>query len=94
MTDRISNIKINYYRTHDGSEIDLVLVKGMKPAACIEIRYSSAPSLTRGNLIAINDLKTLNNFIIIPESIEDFQIREDVVVSDLETFLTKYLPKI
>ena len=71
-----------------------VILKLIFKFTVIEIRYSSAPSLTRGNLIAINDLKTLNNFIIIPESIEDFQIREDVVVSDLETFLTKYLPKI
>lgn len=27
-----------YYRTHDGSEIDLVLVKGIKPIVCIEIK--------------------------------------------------------
>jgi hypothetical protein len=93
LTGRVSNLKINYYRTHDGSEIDLVLTKGVKPVSCVEIRYSSAPSLTKGNSIAISDLKTVNNFIIIPESNEDFLIRKDVTVCNLESFLSRHLPK-
>jgi len=36
-----------YYRTHDGAECDLVLVKGVKPLACIEIKLNNAPMCQR-----------------------------------------------
>ena len=91
--DEIFNLSMYYYRTHDGSEIDLVIVKGIKPVSCIEIKYSSAPSLSKGNSIAIKDLETDNNFIIIPECDEEYPIRKDIKVCNLETFLEKYLPK-
>ena len=91
--DEIFNLSMYYYRTHDGSEIDLVIVKGIKPVSCIEIKYSSAPSLSKGNSIAIKDLETDNNFIIIPECDEEYPIRKDIMVCNLETFLEKYLPK-
>ena len=37
-----------FYRTHQGSASDLVLVKGNKPIACNEIKLSNASQLTRG----------------------------------------------
>ena len=91
--DGIFNLSMYYYRTHDGTEIDLVIVKGIKPVSCIEIKYSSAPSLSKGNSIAIKDLKTENNFIIIPKSDEEYLIRKDVMVCNLKTFLRKHLSK-
>lgn len=81
-----------YYRTHQGSEIDLVITKGMIPKTSIEIKYTSSPSLSKGNAVAIEDLKTKNNYIITPYS-DDYQIRKDVTVCNLETFLRKYLHK-
>jgi predicted AAA+ superfamily ATPase len=93
IVEGIINLSIYFYRTHDGTEIDVVIVKGIKPVSCIEIKYSSAPSLSKGNTIAINDLKTKNNFIIIPEAAEEYPIRKDVMVCNLETFLSKYVPK-
>lgn len=33
-----SNIKAFYYRTHDGSEMDLVLVRGIKSIVSIELK--------------------------------------------------------
>lgn len=90
--DGIFNLSIYYYRTHDGSEIDLVIVRGIKPVSCVEIKYSSAPSLSKGNSITIKDLKTEKNFIIIPETDEEYLIRKDVMVCNLETFLKNHLP--
>ena len=85
------NIELYFYRTHQGTECDLVLVKGLKPIAAIEIKYSSAPKITKGFVLSINDLNTQNNFIVTPKS-DDFLIRENIRVVNLLDFITKYLP--
>lgn len=87
------HIKLYFYRTSDGSEIDLVFVKGNKPAATAEIKYTSTPSLSRGNTISINDLKTKNNFIITRQS-DDYLVKNKVRVCALKDFLTLYLSSI
>jgi predicted AAA+ superfamily ATPase len=84
------NLDMYYYRTHHGTECDLVLVKGLKPLTCIEIKYSSAPKITKGFTLAINDLETSANFIITP-GCDDYLIRENVKVCSLQTFLTFHL---
>ena len=71
-----------FYRTADGSEMDLVLVKGIQPFVSIEIRRSNSPSLSRGNTISINDLGTKHNFIVTPSS-GNFPFRESIEVTDL-----------
>lgn len=81
-----------YYRTSDGSEIDLVFVKGNRTVASAEIKYSSTPGLSKGNTISIQDLGTENNYIITPEG-EDYMAKENVRVCSLVDFLVKYLPK-
>jgi uncharacterized protein len=62
-----SSIKPYFYRTSNGAEMDLVLVKGITPVVSIEIKLSSANSLTRGTTEALNDLKTEHNFVITTE---------------------------
>ncbi|MEM9895054.1 MAG: ATP-binding protein, partial [Bacteroidota bacterium] len=52
-----------FYRTHDGSEVDLVLVNGLKAVASIEIKYTLAPKLSKGNRLAIEDVAAEKNFI-------------------------------
>ncbi|MCB2219854.1 MAG: ATP-binding protein [Bacteroidetes bacterium] len=86
-------MEVNFYRTRDANELDMVFTKGMNPIATAEIKYSSAPSLSKGNTIAINALGTRNNFIITPAS-DDFLLRINVRVCSLPVFLTKYLPEI
>jgi uncharacterized protein len=83
-------IKLYYYRTGDGSEIDLVFARGSKPIACAEIKYTVSPSLSKGNMISIGDLKTKVNFVIIPRD-EDYLIKKNVRVCGLKVFLEKYL---
>jgi len=62
------NVQAYYYRTQNGAEIDLCLLKGNKMVASFEIKLSNNPSTTKGNTEAINDLGTVHNFIVTPSS--------------------------
>jgi predicted AAA+ superfamily ATPase len=75
-----------FYRTHQGAECDLVLTKSSKPVFAIEIKLSAAPSLTRGNKIAFEDIKAEKNFIIVPGN-EEYQISENITACGLRCFL-------
>lgn len=81
-----------FYRTHHGAETDLVLVKGNKPRACIEIKINNAPVIPKGFLQCIQDLKTRSNFLITPES--DSYISHGIQICSLHNFIHRYLDKI
>ena len=83
-------IDLYYYRTHNGTESDLVLVRGTNPISCIEIKYTASPKLSKGFQIAIEDLKTENNFIIVSKS-ETYQVKNNVIVCSLLEFLTTHV---
>lgn len=83
-----------YYRTHDGSEVDLVLVKGIKPIACIEVKYSTSPSVSKGLTESIKDLKCKYNFIVTPSAEPAYFVNKQVQIAGLSNFLTIDLPKI
>ncbi|NUO00118.1 MAG: ATP-binding protein [Saprospiraceae bacterium] len=55
-----------FYRTQDGTKADLVIVKAGIPDVLIEIKYTSAPSLTKSMRIAAADLQTRRNVIVAP----------------------------
>lgn len=86
-----NDIDIFYYRTHAGTEIDLILVKALIPVASIEIKFSASPKVTKSLVTGINDLQTKKNFIIVPNS-EDYLIRENIRVCNITDFIMKYLP--
>ncbi len=73
-----------YYRTQNGAELDLLLVKGGKPVVSLEIRYSNAPSLKRGNSQAIEDIQTPTNLIVTPEA-DGYWLRKDVKVCSISS---------
>jgi predicted AAA+ superfamily ATPase len=75
-----------FYRTHQGTEVDLVLVQGFKPKVCIEIKYASAPKLTKGNYQAFKDIKAERNLVIIPGK-EDYPIADNIRVMGAEIAL-------
>jgi hypothetical protein len=89
-----NNIQAYYYRTHDGAEVDLVLVKGIKPIVCIEIKYSENPSLSRGLAESIKDLKTKNNFVITTGADQPWPVNKWIKAVGLRPFLTDILPDI
>ena len=55
------DLDMYYYRTQAGSEYDIVLAKGIYPVACIEVKLNNAPTISKGNLQSITDLKTKKN---------------------------------
>lgn len=82
----------HFYRTQDGSEIDLLIVKGDRPMVGIEIKLTNSPTLTKGNTIAMEDLKANNNFVVTP-SADDYLIQRNVQVCSIKT-IWKYLEEL
>ncbi len=84
------DIDLYYYRTQNGAESDLVLVRGQTPLACIEIKYTTAPKISKSLKIVSEDLQTTKNFIIIPNG-EPYPLSKTVTVCGLQSFLTTVL---
>ena len=77
-----------YYRTQDGAEVDLVIAKATKPIVAIEIKFSDDPVLSKGNQIALGDLKAKYNFIVTP-SAKDHPYDGKIRVFSIESALTE-----
>ncbi len=84
-------LQMYFYRTHHGAEADVVLVKGIKPVATIEIKYSNTPVLSRGVYESIEDLGSDKNFVITPNS-KTVISKEGLVIISLQQFLKEELP--
>ena len=82
-----------YYRTQAGAECDLVLVRGHIVKACIEIKFSKVPVISKGFYQSVNDLKCKNKFILCPAEV-DYITKEGVRIVNVRTFLLIYLLKI
>jgi len=87
------DLQLYYYRTHDGAECDAVLVKGIKPVACIEIKLSNAPALSKGFLHCIDDLQPKYKLVITPQS-ETYTAQHGVQITGINSFLKEQLPLI
>ena len=84
-------VDVHFYRTQDGSELDLILSKGFKIIAGIEIKHSNAPRMTKGNTLAIDAIQSSTNYIITPSS-ADYPIRDNVQVCSFNRFMFHHLP--
>ena len=87
------NVDMYYYRTQAGAEYDIVLAKGIHTAACIEVKLNNAPTISKGNMQSIADLKTKENFIVVPD-VEEYKTNDGIIICNAATFFSKYLPKI
>ncbi len=67
--------ELYFYRTQDGTEADLVIVKGGIPDILVEIKYNSAPSITKSLITAAFDLKTRRNVIVAPV-LDNYPLRD------------------
>ena len=79
-----------FYRAHQGAECDLVVTIANRPVMAAEIKYTAAPRIGKGLRIAIEDLGTMNNYIVCLCD-EDYPITENITVCKLENFIMKYL---
>jgi predicted AAA+ superfamily ATPase len=66
-----------FYRTQAGAEIDLVIFGTQKKPTAVEIKYSSAPKLSKGFWSAFEDLGCETGFVIYPGS-ESYPLGRDV----------------
>jgi uncharacterized protein len=89
---KANRLDMYYYRTQAGAECDLVLVRGHVVKACIEIKFSKAPTVSKGFYQSATDLKCKNKFIICPADV-DYTTKEGVKIVGVRNFLLKYLTK-
>lgn len=80
-----------FYRTQAGAECDLVLVQGIIPVACIEIKLSNSPTVSRGFVNCTQDLLPKFKYIITPQS-DTYTATNDIIVTNLAHFLNNFLP--
>lgn len=78
-----------FYRTHDGTELDLVLVKGNTPVLGIEIKTSNAPKITKGTALAAADLGNIPVLIITPSVQEPFFRAENQKIIGLQDIFSE-----
>lgn len=82
-----------FYRTHDGTELDLLLVKGNLPLLGIEIKTNNAPKIMRGTSIASSDLGNIPILIITPSLNEPYPRTNNQMIigmQDLIDYLARY----
>jgi predicted AAA+ superfamily ATPase len=75
-------IEYFFYRTQDGTELDLILVKGGKPCLGLEIKLSNAPKLTKGTTLALRDLGDIPVLVVTPSVSEDYKHSENITITD------------
>lgn len=57
-----------FHHAHGGAEIDLVLVRSGRVVAAVEVKHSSAPTVTRGFHTALADLGNPPAWVVQPGS--------------------------
>ena len=80
-----------FYRTQNGAEVDLVWITPKNKMVCIEIKFSSAPVITKGFYQSVEDLKPDFKYVIVPQG-ETFNKPGDLRVCALQDFLEKEMP--
>ncbi|MGY4384017.1 putative AAA+ superfamily ATPase [Pedobacter sp. UYP24] len=85
-----SHLDLFFYRTQAGAECDLLLVQGITPIACIEIKLSNAPVISKGFLNCIDDLIPKFSFIITPQS-DTYDVSHDITIINLSNFVNEKL---
>ena len=82
-----------FYRTQDGTELDLLLVKGMQPVAGFEIKLSNAPKLYRGLSTAAKDFEGAPVFVVTHSVSEDYNLAANIRVTRFDRVF-KYLKEL
>ena len=85
LLENFPRYEASFYRSSSGAEIDLVLEKGRKKIA-IEIKSSSAPSLTQGYFEALKVIQPEEAFVLAPVD-TSFPLKNDIWVHNLESVL-------
>ena len=73
-----------FYRTSNGAEVDLVLTFRNQQTWVIEIKRSSAPTVSRGFYQAATDLDAVRKLLVAPVA-QPFPLKDGIVVVDVMT---------
>ncbi|MDA3939505.1 MAG: ATP-binding protein [Spirochaetia bacterium] len=74
-----------FYRTSNGTELDLVLEIGKRKIA-VEFKMSTAPKITKGFWNGLEDLSVTESWIICPTQ-EEYNISDRIIVTSLSLFI-------
>lgn len=80
-TEKIDDLDCYYWRTHDGAELDLLVISGDDRVG-YEFKYTDVPKLTASMRIALNDLSLSALKVVIPGE-ANFLLHEKVEVIGL-----------
>jgi predicted AAA+ superfamily ATPase len=61
-----SDYEFYFYRTQDGTEVDLIAVKANAVAYAFEVKLSGTPTISKSMKFALDDLKPKKLFVITP----------------------------
>ena len=78
-----------FYRTQQGSELDLVLEQGGQIVLALEIKLANRPTLSKGNTVALQDLGNPPLLVVTPSAPDD-ELRPGVQLCSVST-LPAYL---
>lgn len=81
------NLEYSFYRTNHGHEIDIVVMQGSRKLA-IECKASSAPSLSKGNYKALDDIHPEKCFVLAPVP-EGYSMHKSIEVVAIHEFIEK-----
>jgi predicted AAA+ superfamily ATPase len=84
--------QIFYYRTQAGSELDLVIEKGLKRIV-IEIKLSTSPQVKKGFWQAIKDISATEAYVIAPVT-QVYKLKDEVKVISPLDFINQVLKSI
>lgn len=79
-----------YYRTQNGAEIDLLMITPNGKLVAIEIKFSSAPNISKGFYQSVEDLQPDFKYIITPTG-ERFDRADGLRICPLGIFLEEEL---
>lgn len=88
-----SGIEPFFYRTADGTECDLVLMRGLSPLACIEIKLGNVAPVSKGFRNVVETLGTKQNYVITYSS-ERYRATDEITVMGVREFISEGLPEL
>jgi predicted AAA+ superfamily ATPase len=69
-----------FYRTADGTECDLLVFRGEKCIAAIDVKFAAIPGRSKSMTITMQDLRPDHGFFVIPECPEPYTLAENITV--------------
>ncbi len=86
------DVDLHFYGTHNGTEIDLIMVKAQQPLVAIEIKFSNAPKVSKGFHIGCEDLGISKKYILTPHA-DTYPAKNKTMVMSLWNFLKELSAK-